>query len=157
MASQKITTFLWFNTEAEDAAKHYVSIFGGESRVVSVDRMGPGGAVMSVSFELGGQRYVALNGNTKQTFNDSISLMIACEDQPEVDLFWDKLLAGGGKPTQCGWLKDKFGVSWQVVPNGLMKVLQEKDPVKSGRVIQAFMAMQKIDLAALERAREGTS
>ena len=157
MASQKITTSLWFNTEAEDAAKFYVLVFGGGSRVVSVDRMGEDGAVMSVSFELGGQRYIGINGNTKQTFNDSISLMIACEDQPEVDLFWDKLLAGGGKPTQCGWLKDKFGVSWQVVPNGLMKVLQEKDPVKSGRVIQAFMAMQKIDLAALERAREGTS
>ncbi|MDP3153699.1 MAG: VOC family protein [Archangium sp.] len=155
MASQKITTFLWFNTEAEDAAKFYVSVFGGDSHVVSVDRMGD--AVMSVSFELGGQRYVALNGNTKQTFNDSISLMIACEDQPEVDLFWDKLLAGGGKPTQCGWLKDKFGVSWQVVPNGLMKTLQDKDPVKAGRVFQAFRAMQKIDLAALERARAGTS
>ncbi|MDP2270659.1 MAG: VOC family protein [Archangium sp.] len=155
MASQKLTTFLWFNTEAEDAAKFYVSIFGGDSHVVSVDRMGD--AVMSVSFELGGQRYVALNGNTKQTFNDSISLMIACEDQPEVDLFWDKLLAGGGKPTKCGWLKDKFGVSWQVVPNGLMKTLQDKDPVKAGRVFQAFRAMQKIDLAALERARAGTS
>src|SRR5687767_14019172 len=130
-AAQKITTFLWFNTESEEAANFYVSLFY-DSRIISVDRFGPGGAVMSVSFELAGQRYVALNGNTKQTFNDSISLMIACEDQKEVDRYWEKLLADGGRPTQCGWLKDKYGVSWQVVPNGLMKILQQPDP--SGRV-----------------------
>lgn len=153
MASQKITTFLWFSTEAEQAANFYVSLFAN-SRIHSVDRFGPDGAVMSVKFELAGHQYIALNGNVKQTFNDSISLLIACEDQQEVDGLWDKLLAGGGKPTQCGWLKDKFGVSWQVVPNGLMNFLSERDPVKSGRIMKAFMAMQKIDLPALERARE---
>lgn len=154
MAAQKITTFLWFNTEAEAAAKFYVSLFK-DSRITSVDRFGPDGAVMSVRFELAGQQYVALNGNTKQQFNDSISLFIACEDQQEVDSFWEKLLAEGGKPTMCGWLRDKFGVAWQVVPNGLMKLLSEPDPAKSQRIMKSFLAMQKIELAALERARAG--
>ena len=152
---QKISTFLWFDTQAEEAARFYVSVFAGNSKVLSVDRMGEGGAVMSVSFELFGTRYLALNGNSKLKFNDSISLLISCEDQPEVDRFWDALVAGGS-PTQCGWLKDKFGVSWQVVPDGLMKLLQERDPAKSARVMKAFMAMKKIDLPALERARAGT-
>jgi predicted 3-demethylubiquinone-9 3-methyltransferase (glyoxalase superfamily) len=160
MAAQKITTFLWFDTQAEEAAKFYVSVFKGDSRVVTVERWGEGGpapkgSVMSASFELAGQRYIALNGNTKQKFNDSISLFVSCEDQAEVDRFWELLMAGGGKPTQCGWLKDQFGVSWQVVPENLMKVLQDPDPVKAGRLIQAFMKMQKIDLPALERARDG--
>jgi predicted 3-demethylubiquinone-9 3-methyltransferase (glyoxalase superfamily) len=154
MAAQKITTFLWFNTEAEQAANFYVSLFT-DSRILSVDRFGPDGAVMSVKFELAGQQYAALNGNVKQKFNDSISLLIGCEDQNEVDRLWARLLADGGKPTQCGWLKDKYGVSWQVVPNGLMNFLAERDPVKSGRIMQAFMAMQKIDLPTLERARAG--
>lgn len=154
MQSQKITTFLWFDTQAEDAAKFYVGIFGGNSRIISVDRFGDQGAVMSVSFELEGQRYAALNGNSKLKFNDSISLLVSCKDQAEVDRFWDALLAGGGSPTQCGWLKDKFGVSWQVVPDGLMKALQDPDPAKAARVMKAFMAMKKIDLPALERARK---
>lgn len=153
-AAQKITTFLWFNTEAEDAAKFYVSLFA-DSKITSVDRFGPGGAVMSVRFELAGQQYVALNGNTKQPFNDSISLFISCEDQREVDSFWEKLLAGGGKPTMCGWLRDKFGVAWQVVPTALMKFLSEPDPAKSQRIMKSFMAMQKIELAELERASAG--
>ncbi len=153
MKKQKITTSLWFNTQAEEAARFYVSVFGGDSKVLSVERRGD--AVMSVSFELDGQRYVGINGNARHQFNDSASLMISCEDQPEVDRFWDALTAGGS-PTQCGWLKDKFGVSWQVVPDGLMKFLQERDPVKSGRIMKAFMAMKKIDLPALERARAGS-
>jgi predicted 3-demethylubiquinone-9 3-methyltransferase (glyoxalase superfamily) len=153
-AAQKITPFLWFNTEAEQAAKFYVSLFK-DSKITSVDKFGPDGAVMSVKFELAGQQYVALNGNTKQPFNDSFSMLIACENQKEVDSFWDKLLADGGKPTQCGWLKDKFGVSWQVVPNELPAYLGERDPAKSQRIMKAFFAMQKIDLAALERAKAG--
>ena len=152
MQTQKITTFFWFDRQAEEAAQFYVSIFGGESRVDSVDRAG--GQVISVSFTLAGQRYVALNGNTRFTFNDSLSLLVSCADQAEVDRFWDRLLAGGGTPTQCGWLKDRFGLSWQVVPDGLMKALRDPDPVKAGRVMKAFLAMKKIDLAALERARK---
>ena len=144
--------FLWFDTQAEEAAHFYVSIFGGDSRVHSVDRFGD--KVISVSFSLAGQRYAALNGNGKLKFNDSISLLVSCVDQPEVDRFWDKLLAEGGAPTQCGWLKDRFGVSWQVVPDGLMKALHDPDPARAGRVMKAFMAMKKIDLPALERARE---
>ena len=154
MTAQKITTFLWFNTQAEQAAKFYASVFSN-SKIHSVDRFGPDGAVMSVKFELAGQQYVALNGNTKHQFNDSVSLMIACDDQKEVDLFWDKLMVDGGKPTKCGWLKDQFGVSWQVVPNGLMSFLSERDPAKSARIMKAFFAMQKIDLPTLERARAG--
>ena len=117
-----------------------------------------GGFLMSerVMFELSGQASVALTANTKQKSNDSFSMLIACEDQKEVDSFWDKLLADGGKPTQCGWLKDKFGVSWQVVPNALPKYLGERDPAKSQRIMKAFFAMQKIDLAELERAKAGT-
>lgn len=155
MQSQKITTFLWFDTQAEDAARFYVGIFGGNSRILSVDRFGEQGAVMSVNFELDGQRYAALNGNSKLKFNDSMSLLVSCADQAEVDRFWEKLLEGGGSPTQCGWLKDKFGVSWQVVPDGLMKALHDPDPAKAARVMKAFMAMKKIDLPALERARKG--
>jgi predicted 3-demethylubiquinone-9 3-methyltransferase (glyoxalase superfamily) len=154
MQQQKITTFLWFETEAEEAAKFYVSVFGGDSKVLSVDRLGDGKSVMSVSFQLAGQRYVALNGNERFRFNESISLLVSCEGQAEVDRFWDALVAGG-KPSRCGWLADKFGVSWQIIPDGLMKLLHDKDPAKTGRLMQAFMAMQKIDLSALERARRG--
>lgn len=151
MQQQKITTFFWFDTQAEAAAQFYVAIFAPHSRIVSTDRFSD--AVVSVSFELAGQRYVALNGNTKFKFNDSMSLLVSCEGQPEVDVLWDKLLAEGGTPSQCGWLKDRFGVSWQVVPDGLMKALHDPDPTRAGRVMKAFRGMKKIDLAALERAR----
>ena len=152
MQRQKITTFFWFETQAEAAAKFYVDLFAPRSRIISTDRFGD--SVMSVSFELEGQRYVALNGNTKFKFNDSMSLLVSCDGQAEVDLLWDKLLAEGGTPTQCGWLKDRFGVSWQVIPEGLMKALHDPDPAKAGRVMKAFRGMKKIDLAALERARK---
>ena len=151
MQQQKITTSLWFETQAEAAAKFYVDLFAPRSRIISTDRFGD--MVISVNFELEGQRHVAINGNTKLKFNDSMSLMVSCSGQAEIDTLWDKLLAGGGSATQCGWLKDRFGVSWQIIPDGLGKALHDPDPAKAGRVMKAFRGMTKIDLAALERAR----
>ena len=142
MAEQKITTFLWFDTQAEEAAKFYVSIFKGDSKVISANPM-------SATFELAGQRYSAFNGGPHFKFNEAISLFVTCEDQAEVDHFWDALIAGGGSPSQCGWLKDKYGLSWQIIPRTLMKLMG--DP----KVVQAMMGMQKIIVADLERAHGG--
>ena len=144
MAEQKITTFLWFDKQAEEAAKFYVSIFKGDSKVISANPM-------SATFELAGQRYMALNGGPRFKFNEAISLFVTCEDQAEVDHFWDALIAGGGSPSQCGWLKDKYGLSWQIIPRTLMKLMG--DP----KVVKAMMGMQKIIVADLERAHGGKS
>ncbi|MDP1829457.1 MAG: VOC family protein [Archangium sp.] len=144
MAEQKITTFLWFDTQAEEAAKFYVSIFKGDSKVISANPM-------SATFELAGQRYLALNGGPSRKFNEAISLFVSCEDQAEVDRFWDALIAGGGSPSQCGWLKDKYGLSWQIIPKRLMELMG--DP----KVVQAMLGMQKIVVADLERAHGGKS
>lgn len=156
---QKITTFLWFNDNAEEAANFYVSVFKN-GRIGRISRYGdagqdvhgrPPGSVMTVEFALDGQQFVALNGGPVFTFNEAISLVINCESQDEIDYFWDKLTAGGGKPVQCGWLRDKFGLSWQVVPTALSK-LMSGDPAAANRVMEAMLKMVKLDIKALEQA-----
>jgi predicted 3-demethylubiquinone-9 3-methyltransferase (glyoxalase superfamily) len=154
---QKITTFLTFNDQAEQAATFYTSIFKN-SKILSTSHYGEGapapkGTVMVVSFELDGQSFAALNGGPSFTFSEGMSLLVNCETQVEVDEYWEKLSAGG-KTGPCGWLKDRFGVSWQVVPTVLSKLLTDKDAEKSKRVMQAMMGMGKIDIAALKRAHE---
>ena len=152
---QKITPFLWFDGKAQQAMDFYTSIFKN-SKVVSVSRYGdagpgPKGTVMSAIFELEGQRFYALNGGPQFHFTPAISFFVNCETQPEVDALWEKLSAGGSKE-QCGWLKDQFGVSWQIIPSILGELLGDKDPVKSGRVMQAMMQMTKIDIKGLQDA-----
>ena len=153
---QKITPFLWFNDNAEEPAKFYVSVFP-KSKIVSTARYGkagpgPAGSVMTVEFELNGQPFIALNGGPQFKFTEAISFTVNCENQEELDKMWDKLLQGGGRPDQCGWLKDKFGLSWQVVPTILPELLQDKDPEKSKRVMEAMLKMVKIDINELEDA-----
>ena len=152
----KIHPFLWFDSQAEEAAKFYVSLFPG-SKILSTARYGdagpgPKGSVMTVSFELAGTRFTALNGGPQFKFNESVSFVVNCETQAEIDTLWKKLTEGGGKPSQCGWLKDRFGLSWQIVPTRLMELLQDKDPAKAKRVMEAMLKMTKIDLAELEGA-----
>jgi len=154
---QKITTFLTFNNQAEEAVNFYVSIFRN-SKIVSMSRYGEGGpgpkgSVMSASFLLEGQEFVALNGGPQFTFADGISLFVNCETQEEVDKLWDKLSEGGEKGP-CGWLKDKFGVSWQIIPTALGQMLGDQDPQKSQNVMQAMLQMTKIDIKTLRRAYE---
>jgi predicted 3-demethylubiquinone-9 3-methyltransferase (glyoxalase superfamily) len=155
---QKITPFLWFDGKAEEAAKFYTSIFKN-SKILNIARYGEGGpgqkgSVMVVTFEIEGQRFMALNGGPQYTISPAISFFVDCETQAEVDDLWEKLTAGGGE-VQCGWLKDKFGVSWQIIPRILMELMQDKDPVKSQRVFKAMMQMIKIDIEGLERAYRG--
>jgi predicted 3-demethylubiquinone-9 3-methyltransferase (glyoxalase superfamily) len=157
--AQKITPFLWFDGNAEEAVEHYLTLFPG-SRVTNVVRWGKGGpapegSVMNVSFELAGQSFHALNGGPAYKFTPAISLFVSCEDQKEVDGLWSRILANGGKEVQCGWITDKYGVSWQIIPAALPRLMGDPDPVKAGRVAQAMMTMQKIDVAALERAYAG--
>lgn len=149
MTMQKITPFLMFNNHAEEAAKLYTSIFK-DSKIISVSR-GPDGAAMSVNFELQGQPIFAFNGGPHFTFSEGMSLFVNCETQEEVDELWVKLSAGG-KQKQCGWVEDRFGVSWQIIPSALMRLMGDKDPAKAARVTQAMLAMHKIDIAALQRA-----
>jgi len=158
---QKITPFLWFDKQAGEAANFYVSIFR-DGRILNVSRYGdagPGqkGQVMVVKFELMGQTFMALNGGPLFKFTEAISFMVDCQSQEEVDYYWEKLLSGGGKPSQCGWLKDKYGLSWQIVPTILGELMSDKDPVKSKRVMEAMLKMVKMDVAALKRAYEGQS
>ena len=155
MTKQKITTFLWFDDNAEEAMNHYVSIFKS-SKVLNVTRYGeagpgPAGTVMVCSFQLEGQEFAALNGGPQFKFTEAISLAVHCDSQKEVDDLWAKLCKGGA-PGQCGWLKDKFGLSRQIVPRVMIELLQDKDPVKSQRVMRAMMQMTKIDIAGLQRA-----
>ena len=152
---QKITPFLWFDSNAEEAMNHYVSIFKN-SKIVNVTRYGaagpgPAGEVMVGTFRLEGQEFAALNGGPQFKFTEAISLVVNCESQEEVDDLWAKLCAGGA-PGQCGWLKDKFGLSWQIVPRVLIELLQDPDPDKSQRVMRAMMQMTKIDIAGLKQA-----
>jgi predicted 3-demethylubiquinone-9 3-methyltransferase (glyoxalase superfamily) len=152
---QKITPCLWFDTEGEEAASFYTSVFPN-SRIVDVARYGsagprPEGTVMTVSFELDGQAFVALNGGPEFTFNEAISFQLSCETQDEVDAFWSTL-SEGGEEGPCGWLKDRFGVSWQIVPTVLTELLGDPDKEKSQRVMQAMLSMKKIEIDALERA-----
>jgi predicted 3-demethylubiquinone-9 3-methyltransferase (glyoxalase superfamily) len=153
----KITPFLWFNDQAEEAAKFYTSIFKN-SRIGKITRYGesgpgPAGSVMTVAFELNGQEFVALNGGPLFKFNEAISFVVNCETQAEVDDYWSKLTAGG-EEVQCGWLKDKYGLSWQVVPTVLPELLSDPDPVKAQRVMAAMLQMKKIDIDSLRRAYE---
>lgn len=152
---QRITPFLWFDHQAEEAANFYVSIFEN-SRILSTSRYGEGGpgpkgSVMTVSFELDGQEFTALNGGPHFKFTEAVSFVVHCETQQEVDKFWKKLTEGG-QESQCGWLKDKFGLSWQVVPNALPKLLQDKYPTRSQRVMTALLKMKKLDVNELQRA-----
>jgi predicted 3-demethylubiquinone-9 3-methyltransferase (glyoxalase superfamily) len=160
--TQKITTFLWFDSQAEEAAKYYVSIFK-DSRIVGTTRYDeeaskvagrPKGSVMTVEFDLDGQRFTALNGGPLFKFTEAISLVVHCENQNEVDHFWEKLSAGG-EEVECGWLKDRYGLSWQVVPDVLIEMLQSKDPEKSKRAMAAMLKMRKLDIAALQQAYDG--
>ncbi len=147
---QKITPFLWFNGQAEEAMNFYVSIFRN-SKVMSVNRAGPGGPVFSVTFQILGQTFYALNGGPQYSFSPAVSFFVNCETQEEVDELWHKLTAGG-EEQPCGWLKDKFGLSWQIIPSILGKLLQDKDPVKAQRVMQAMLQMKKIDIRGLQQA-----
>ncbi|XXF78111.1 VOC family protein [Myxococcaceae bacterium GXIMD 01537] len=149
---QKITTFLMFNNQAEEAAKLYTAVFKN-SKVGPISR-GPDGAALGVNFELDGQPYMAFNGGPSFKFSEGMSLFVSCEDQIEVDRLWEQL-AEGGKHKQCGWLEDRFGVSWQIIPTALMRLMGDKDPVKAGRVVQAMLKMKKIDIAGLELAYQG--
>lgn len=148
-----ITTFLWFATEAEAAASFYVSVLPN-SRVSNVMHGGPGGDVIAVDFELDGRRFTALNGRQGPGFTEATSFAISCATQEEVDRYWNAL-ASGGEEGRCGWLKDRYGVSWQVVPKVLPRLLSDADPAKAGRALQAMLAMKKLDIAALERAHAG--
>jgi predicted 3-demethylubiquinone-9 3-methyltransferase (glyoxalase superfamily) len=155
---QKITPFLWFDNQAEEAMHFYVSIFKN-SKVGNVTRYGdagpgPKGSVMLATFQLEGQQFMALNGGPMFKFTEAISLFVDCETQEEVDDLWDKLSAGGN-PGQCGWLKDKFGMSWQIIPKALGELLGDKDPAKASRAMKAMLQMTKIDTAALKRAHDG--
>jgi predicted 3-demethylubiquinone-9 3-methyltransferase (glyoxalase superfamily) len=154
----KITPFLWFDDQAEEAVNFYVSIFKN-SRVLGVTRYGdsgpgPKGSVMTAAFELEGQEFTALNGGPHFKFTEAVSFVVNCETQEEVHYFWEKLSAGG-QEVQCGWIKDKYGLSWQIVPTILAELLQSKDPQKSNRVMQAMMQMEKLDIATLKKAAEG--
>lgn len=144
---QKITTFLWFDNQAEEAAKFYVSIFKN-SKIKST-------SPMVTEFTLDGVEFMALNGGPLYKFTEAVSLYISCEDQAEVDELWDKLLAGGGQESQCGWLKDKYGLSWQVTPKLLPKLIGSPDRVKADRAMQAMLKMKKIDCVALQKAYNG--
>jgi predicted 3-demethylubiquinone-9 3-methyltransferase (glyoxalase superfamily) len=155
---QKITTCLWFDGQAEEAMNLYTSIFKN-SKVLSVMRWPKGnaleGKVLVASFELDGMQFQALNGGPRYKFTEAISLSIDCKHQEEVDHFWTRLTEGGGEPGPCGWLKDKFGVSWQIVPEQLPRLLQDPDQAKAGRVMAAMMQMGKIDIAKIEEAAKG--
>jgi len=164
IAKHRITPCLWFDDQAEDAAKHYVSIFDN-SKVLGISRYGDAGSeihgrkpgsVMTAEFELDGQKFVALNGGPQFIFDEAVSFQVHCKNQAEVDYFWEKL-SDGGSEGPCGWCKDKFGLSWQVVPNRLIEMMSDEDSDKVGRVTNAFLQMKKFDIAALERAFEGES
>ncbi|MFN8597547.1 MAG: VOC family protein [Anaerolineae bacterium] len=154
----KINSFITFNDQAEEAVTLYVSLFKN-SRIISLNRYpdevpGLGGKAMSINFELAGQEFLALNGGPHFTFTDGFSLLVNCETQAEVNELWSKLTADGGEPGQCGWLKDKFGLSWQIIPTALGRLLGDPDPRKSQNVMQAMLQMTKIEIADLQRAYE---
>ena len=156
---QKITTFLWFDSQAEEAANFYASIFKN-SRILEVSRYGdgapfPAGTAMTVRYELDGQEFIALNAGPQFKFNEAISLYVDCADQAEVDYYWETLV-DGGEPSQCGWLKDRYGLSWQIIPSELPTLLGDPDPEKAQRATQAMFTMTKIDVEALRRAHAGS-
>jgi len=155
---QRIVTNLWFDTEAEEAAEFYISIFK-DSRIVHVARYTeagprPAGMVMTVEFELDGQRFIGINGGPEFKFDEAVSLMINCETQEEIDYYWERLTEGG-EESQCGWLKDRYGLSWQVVPTGMDEVFSDPDPERARRAMEALLKMRKLDIAALRSAADG--
>ena len=160
---QKITPFLWFDNQAEEAAKFYTTVFKNSKvgRILRYDETSaktagrPAGSVLTIEFEIGGQKFTALNGGPQFKFNESVSFVVNCETQNEVDYFWEKLTAGGGQESECGWLKDKFGLSWQITPTVLIDMLNDKDPKKAGQVMNAMMQMQKIEINKLKAAYAG--
>ena len=156
MPNQKITPFLWFDNQAEEAAQFYTSIFKN-SKILQVSRYGdagpgPKGSVMVVNFQLAGQEFTALNGGPRFTFSEAFSFVVNCENQNEIDEYWSKLTADGGQESMCGWLKDKFGFSWQIVPTELGKLMSVKDPQTASRVMDALLKMRKLDIAKLKAA-----
>ncbi|MCP3768215.1 MULTISPECIES: VOC family protein [unclassified Streptomyces] len=159
MTTDGFTTCLWFEGRAEEAADFYVSVFknSGLGRTLRYTEAGPGpeGSVLTVDFTANGQRFVALNGGPEFRFTEAVSLQIDCADQDEVDLYWDKLVEGGGEHGPCGWLKDRFGLSWQVVPTRLTELIADPDPRKAARAMKAMLSMGKLDIAELERAHAG--
>ncbi len=150
---KKITPFLWFDKEAEDAMNFYVSVFKN-SKALGVSR-GPDGNAFTVSFELDGQEFMGLNAGPQYKFNEAVSMYVNCEDQAEVDYYWDKLIADGGEESMCGWLKDKYGLSWQIIPKQLGELMGDPDPAKAQRVTQAMLQMKKIVVADLQKAYDG--
>ena len=150
---QKITTFLWFDGNAEEAMKFYVSIFKN-SKILST-MPGPDGKVMAGTFQLEGQQFMALNGGPQYKFTEATSLFVSCETQAEVDELWNKLTADGGAESRCGWLKDKYGLSWQIIPSALGRFLGDKDRAKAGRAMQVMLQMKKLDIAKLQKAFDG--
>ena len=156
---QKITTYLWYDHQAEEAAQLYTSLFEN-SRITNVTRYGdagpgPKGSAMIVTFELDGQEFIALNGGPMYKFTEAVSLLVHCKDQREVDELWGKLTANGGEESMCGWLKDRFGLSWQIIPDVLGSLIGDPDPEKARRATEAMLQMKKIDIAALEQAHAG--
>ncbi len=159
----KITPCLWFDTQAEDAARLYVSLFedSGIDRISRYGKAGyehhkkPEGSVMTVAFHLAGQSFTALNGGPMFKLSEAVSFQVGCDTQAEIDRLWDALIAEGGSPSQCGWLKDRYGLSWQILPSKLGEMMSDPDPAKVGRVSQAFLRMSKFDLATIERAYRG--
>lgn len=159
--NQKITPNLWFDMNAEEAAKFYVDVFE-DGRILNVARYpegspGPAGEVMTVEWELNGQKFIGINGGPQFEFSEAVSFMISCADQEEVDYYWERLTADGGKEGQCGWLTDRFGLAWQVVPEGMDAVFSDPDPKKAERAMQAMLKMGKLDIAALRSAAEGVA
>jgi predicted 3-demethylubiquinone-9 3-methyltransferase (glyoxalase superfamily) len=160
MSIQKITPFLWYAKEAEEAAKHYTSLFP-DSRITRVWSLpvespsGPPGSVKIVEFELFGQRFNAMSAGPLEPFNHAVSFVVNCDTQEELDRYWNGLLEGGGSPEECGWLKDRFGVSWQIVPKALLDYMSDSDPARAQRTARAMMTMVKFDIAALKAAYEG--
>jgi len=157
--SQKITPNLWFDMNAEEAANFYVDLFD-DGRILNVARYpegspGPAGEVMTVEWELNGQKFVGINGGPQFQFSEAVSFMISCKDQEEVDYYWDRLTADGGSEGQCGWLTDRFGLAWQVVPEGMDEVFNDPDPAKAERSMAAMMKMKKLDIGELRAAAEG--
>jgi len=149
----EITTFLTYNNQAEEAVNHYLSVFEGGKKLSTIP--GPKGGVLTVTFELFGKTFIALNGGPSFTFTHGFSLFVSCDTQAEIDRYWGKLTENGGKEVQCGWLVDKFGVSWQIVPKILLGLISDKDPDKASRAMAEMMKQKKFDIAALKRAHEG--
>lgn len=158
-AMQKITPFLWFNDNAEEAMLFYVSVFP-DSKILSESRWGPGGPVpagtlMSARIRVAGQELMLMNGGPRHSLDEAFSLFVNCETQAEVDQYWTTLTANGGREDQCGWLKDRYGLSWQIIPHQLLDLMGDKDPARAGRAVQAMLSMRKIDIAKLQAAADG--